>query len=334
MLKSGTEYGICSEIIKQEPFDHLMVFKNVNCNCLSSGYKIIDDAVTHISESDHFKNIILLRFSTDQESINKIVLYNSIEQKSVYEFKINVCDRFKTILLPELGNVVDNTIIYFVFNDQILFIDETINKSEGNTIRVIRIFPSYKEIELKNISNLRINYHHNFLILAYTKKKDNTNHLDDNYLNFYDENLNLYKSYQNKHILCKCSKDFIVIGNKYQTSYEYEKYYYHIKSDTLITSGNIFIKWDPVQSQLGNHIAIEQNFKSKSIINRHVYFNNQKVSKPIENNNNCCICFEDIDYKIALVPCGHAQFHDKCVTSLQQCPICLTKIEKAIKIFV
>jgi hypothetical protein len=42
------------------------------------------------------------------------------------------------------------------------------------------------------------------------------------------------------------------------------------------------------------------------------------------SNNECCICFNNILHKIALVPCGHMKFCDSCIDLLDPkvCPLC------------
>jgi len=58
----------------------------------------------------------------------------------------------------------------------------------------------------------------------------------------------------------------------------------------------------------------------------------------IDSKNNtveCCICFEALTNKIALVPCGHTTFCSECIDKLREkkCPICMQRYRSVISIF-
>lgn len=54
---------------------------------------------------------------------------------------------------------------------------------------------------------------------------------------------------------------------------------------------------------------------------------------PPLSEKECCICFEKITEKHALVPCGHTTICKDCSTTLNKCPLCTQEITTVIKIF-
>ena len=52
------------------------------------------------------------------------------------------------------------------------------------------------------------------------------------------------------------------------------------------------------------------------------------------SENNCCVCFELISSKIALVPCGHTEICPECVDKLHQrkCPVCMLQFSQYIRL--
>jgi len=68
-------------------------------------------------------------------------------------------------------------------------------------------------------------------------------------------------------------------------------------------------------------------------------WNNRKLitelnKEPIQDTN-CCVCYEQILHRIALVPCGHTTICDNCMTSWGKntCPLCMQKFSSYIKIY-
>lgn len=47
----------------------------------------------------------------------------------------------------------------------------------------------------------------------------------------------------------------------------------------------------------------------------------------------CCVCFEEFDSCLTLVPCGHTPFCSRCVNQLEKCPVCRVPITQSITIF-
>jgi len=75
-------------------------------------------------------------------------------------------------------------------------------------------------------------------------------------------------------------------------------------------------------------------------INGYVSKNKSKVNqiaqenKNANNNDNCKICFENIEQHSVLIPCGHAQFCYGCVKDCKKCPICRKQVDNCYKTFV
>ncbi len=82
--------------------------------------------------------------------------------------------------------------------------------------------------------------------------------------------------------------------------------------------------------------AIKKNIKALD------YIKDQKLKDTLmyetqQPNNDCCICFQIINKKFALVPCGHSCFCDACYRKLfnnsNRCPICNAGIDTKLDIF-
>ncbi|QKF94812.1 zinc finger C3HC4-type protein [Fadolivirus algeromassiliense] len=52
-----------------------------------------------------------------------------------------------------------------------------------------------------------------------------------------------------------------------------------------------------------------------------------------KTNNECCICYDEIKKKIALVPCGHTSYCHGCATKLSTCSLCNQKIITIISLY-
>jgi len=67
--------------------------------------------------------------------------------------------------------------------------------------------------------------------------------------------------------------------------------------------------------------------------------NTQPNTESMSNNGTkeCVICLENITTKIALVPCGHTQFHSECIEKIpatnKLCPICKQQVRSMIRIY-
>ena len=74
----------------------------------------------------------------------------------------------------------------------------------------------------------------------------------------------------------------------------------------------------------------ENNNITKSTDDHHTI---PRLSLPQSNNKECCICFENIADKYALVPCGHTSTCGICVQKIEKCPICVTSVTNSIRIY-
>jgi hypothetical protein len=58
-------------------------------------------------------------------------------------------------------------------------------------------------------------------------------------------------------------------------------------------------------------------------------------NKPqIISPDDCHMCFQKLNIKIALIPCGHTSVCQKCVTNIDKCPICDAQITLSVKLFI
>lgn len=52
-------------------------------------------------------------------------------------------------------------------------------------------------------------------------------------------------------------------------------------------------------------------------------------------SNDCCVCFENIEQRIGLIPCGHTTVCEKCVSNARdkKCPLCRQLFTEYVKLF-
>lgn len=101
-----------------------------------------------------------------------------------------------------------------------------------------------------------------------------------------------------------------------------EKYFYKFLSTTEI---NEKYEQSLINIQNKDKEINELNNKIKSLENK------IKNAVPIENQ--CCICFGFTNKRKLLVPCGHTQFCDDCITKINKCSLCNKDIEQVVNIF-
>ena len=60
-----------------------------------------------------------------------------------------------------------------------------------------------------------------------------------------------------------------------------------------------------------------------------------KEDTDIPETEQCTICMRRAKKDKALVPCGHTQYCNKCITGLKEkeCPLCRAKVDMVIKIY-
>jgi len=55
--------------------------------------------------------------------------------------------------------------------------------------------------------------------------------------------------------------------------------------------------------------------------------------QPSVVRNDCCVCFENMQTRICLVPCGHTVVCGQCAANINKCPICVTTITQFVRIY-
>ena len=53
----------------------------------------------------------------------------------------------------------------------------------------------------------------------------------------------------------------------------------------------------------------------------------------MSNKDECTICFENINEKYAIVPCGHTGTCGTCLEKINKCPLCNTDIGTRLKLY-
>lgn len=70
--------------------------------------------------------------------------------------------------------------------------------------------------------------------------------------------------------------------------------------------------------------------------NRYICQNENKTQFAIyeyTNFNKCCVCYNQLEVKKVIVPCGHTNLCDNCYKKINECPICKTPIQNFIRLY-
>jgi hypothetical protein len=59
-----------------------------------------------------------------------------------------------------------------------------------------------------------------------------------------------------------------------------------------------------------------------------------QLKDSIPEEHRCCICFGFTDKKKLCVPCGHAQYCNKCIDELSECALCRISVTSVVKLFI
>lgn len=81
---------------------------------------------------------------------------------------------------------------------------------------------------------------------------------------------------------------------------------------------------------------LKSNLEELMIDNEYVYLENATIPSDENSQNICIACYDDINIKFAMVPCGHTNLCYNCFHTLQQkntCPSCRNHVHQFIKLF-
>jgi len=92
-----------------------------------------------------------------------------------------------------------------------------------------------------------------------------------------------------------------------------------------------FLKF--VSTGLINYFNKDYYYNDDQSVNKEKNNNkDESVNDQKEKKNECSICLESLNIEISL-PCGHTNFHKKCVSTINKCPICRKKFDKVINLY-
>lgn len=260
------------------------------------------------------------------KSINSFDILNSDNFDVVESFK---CERLK----------------YTEFNNNVLFFTDSryLIKINGSIIYKIDLSKIFRQFHY-------LITHDNYIFIVGIYDNCNRTIILSNELVLIDSlDYNIYDA-TNKDILILIKK--IKNSNK---SISFKFYYYHLPTKKIIHEG-YFIKWngdyameisnDIIDNNSINLINSNQMDKTKNNLNQIVnnidthiigdivFLQLTKTKKQKKyNNNECCICMEEIKQKIALIPCGHTQYCNKCIISIDKCSLCNKPINGVLNLF-
>lgn len=217
-------------------------------------------------------------------------------------------------------STLNNGIIgkYNMDNEFTLFVHNNIMYHK--TAKYIRsIYPEMKII-IENTSPIDICYYANKYFLV------NYNPTSSSYkLVIYDNNFNLYYSFVTSnteyYLKCLCNEKIMVIRQGAIC------HYFDIENRVIIDCGN-FNQWLKLNDKM---VLVEHN--TGNLMIKRICDYREKIT-----DNDCIICFNEIKNKVALIPCGHTKFCEKCINDIKdvkdkQCPICRVKYTSILKIF-
>ena len=83
-----------------------------------------------------------------------------------------------------------------------------------------------------------------------------------------------------------------------------------------------------------NHEIAKKNIKIAHRNNKFVKLHNDvMIDMVIDKKNECCVCFEEIIEKYAIINCGHTNVCRDCINSLTWCPNCCYPFTQFMKIY-
>jgi len=95
-----------------------------------------------------------------------------------------------------------------------------------------------------------------------------------------------------------------------------------------------FFKWKPgtLHGRLFEKIVETKGTVKKRKVPQPAQIAEDQVDRK-KSEGECVICFEELEQRIALLPCGHATFCKTCAKKLNICPICKSNIVSQSKIY-
>lgn len=204
----------------------------------------------------------------------------------------------------------------FVHNDVLYHITSTYVRS---------IYPELKKIiEVKNIQRLD-RYANKYFVLTCINPELRYDIYDDNFTLYHS--FNTYPAESNNGFVthCMCNDKFLVLKQQKLNKY----HYFDIENKVIIDTGE-FDEWKKINDKL---VLVEYNSiapNNGNLLIKQICGPGEKAS-----NNDCIICFHEIQNKVALISCGHSQFCEKCINSLKtkHCPICRKGYSSILKIY-
>lgn len=313
------------------------------------GYAFNDSHIDNLHSSVQPSVQPLIQNTMNIQSKVRIPIYPQLKIPMYpKEYQVGCIKRL--FMSTELGSVIKQCYIYM--NDVcILCIDD--------------LQMSNKFFECTNKCTLHKNTYAVDLNLLCDNTKDIIVNITFDHIN-YGDLLNIYLEYDvmvaktmNGQINYNKMKEYYI---KQQKEYDHEHKRINENFNRSMDDFNI----DKEMSQLSNDLQIEilEKRLNAKCINHHKETDtdikqlNEKVtelknnitylqkmtenfSKVIKNintvthqiDNACCICFEDTNKEIVLVPCGHRQYCSSCIGKINKCALCNSIITQKIRIY-
>jgi hypothetical protein len=159
-------------------------------------------------------------------------------------------------------------------------------------------------------------------------------------IHFYD--MNEHNSYMQRvnNAIIKVTgspiSNFKNLTMQYNAKVNYDKLEIIFEGNKILTKNTDYIKRIMSGNRADFYLYYEYRFENRSYYICPVLVAIVITKPKNKMDDSCVICFEDINERIALIPCGHASFCKKCITALTKktCPICGSDYTNHCKIYI
>lgn len=88
-----------------------------------------------------------------------------------------------------------------------------------------------------------------------------------------------------------------------------------------------------LQDKMALEIYVQQRIQYDRIIENYLELYKEELKNKECKSDICCICMEEIIKKVALIPCGHTAYCNKCIRKIDKCALCKSYITNVMNIY-
>lgn len=283
---------------------------HLNVNKCHKNIKLIEwkHMITKFDNIPDLMNVLIIseKFNTTPIVTNESQI-NINDNTTKYNFGLIFYDNNKKSIISKVQ--FNKFPSYFILNNNLYFVTNDGIFSYFPQIIQHVVFNNNNPNDLHNIVLLD-----KYVLIYYNYKLDTAKYQKS--LEIYDLEFHKLHTLLNTELTCACNNNILVLRNINDTSLQY----YDVNKNLFIDNG-YFIKW------FDDNTSVEFDFTTKEL--------HLKKFMHSTCENECVLCHDALSKHIALVPCGHTQFHINCVKTfaITKCPICDTNVETYINIY-